>query len=242
MKNTRNFPGKSFFESSHALPLKDTQESYKVDGYAGLVFWDLDLHRSQASERISHFSSELIVPPEPILQDPQKVIFLFNGLQTSLKNKTEKAILQPVLTWKKGSWTVSSWYVNGVRDKPKEVKVICNTKPISVASGDKLVGVMTSEIDTYGFYYSCEFEGLPGSGLELVSPFDLTLSLLALEAYGVTSCESIPPKNLRFSNVQLTTTSSLKPSWEEKKFESGCRISTHISDSPSNTEIIFSNK
>ncbi|WEK29604.1 MAG: hypothetical protein P0Y58_22330 [Candidatus Pseudomonas phytovorans] len=242
MKNITEFPGKSSFDNPKQLLSKNSQESYKLDGYAGLVIWDLDLHRAQASERISSFSSELIVPEAPTLQDAQKVIFLFNGLQTSLKNTTDKAILQPVLAWNKGGWTVSSWYVNGARDKPKEVKVICNTKPIPVTSGDKLVSVMTSEIDTYGFYYSCEFENLPGSGLELVSPFDLTLSLLALEAYGVTSCESIPPKGLRFSNVSLTTTSSRKPSWEEKTPPSGCKVFAHISTDTDtdNTEVTFS--
>ncbi|WDR37905.1 hypothetical protein NN484_09250 [Pseudomonas serboccidentalis] len=240
MKDVKEFPGQSLFEFSQQLLLAGTQEAYKLDGYGGSVIWDLDSYRTEAGERIKHFSSEIVVPPAPTQQGAQKAIFLFNGLQTSLKKTTDKAILQPVLAWRNGGWSVSSWYVNGVRDKPREVRVICNTKPIPVKSGDRLAGVMTSEVDTYGFYYSCEFENLPGSGLEVVSPFDLTLSLLALEAYGVTSCESLPSKDLRFSNIKLTTTSSLKPSWEAKNHESECKISAKISVENDGADVTFS--
>jgi hypothetical protein len=228
MSRVETFPGKFLLDIEDSPFGLAALSSHKINGYAGGAYFDLAETRTSDEERVVLFRTELVVPPEPKVRDSQ-VNFIFNGLQTRHEEEEDKAILQPVLTWRTGGWFVSSYYVNGMPDKPKEIRVIANTRPVQVQSGDKLVGLMTSSTSKWGYYYSCEFDGIGGTGLEIVSRLDLCKAIVALESYAVNACEELPGSKIQFINLELESPQGrIKPAWNKVISTKECNIDVNI--------------
>lgn len=74
------------------------------------------------------------VPPQPSANDGQ-VLFFFPGFEDI--NDPQTSILQPVLQWNQGQWSIASWNccINGV---------VTNSPSVNVAPGDEIYGSITS--------------------------------------------------------------------------------------------------
>jgi hypothetical protein len=75
-----------------------------------------------------------IVPPHPAANDGQ-VLYFFPGFEDI--NDPQTSILQPVLGWYQGQWTIASWNccINGVTS---------NSPAVPVSPGDLIYGSITS--------------------------------------------------------------------------------------------------
>jgi hypothetical protein len=155
------------------------------------------------------------VPSQPASNDGQ-LLYFFPGFEDIGK---AQSILQPVMAWYQGQWTIASWNccLNGV---------IEHSPPVNVAPGDKLYGSITS---------TCAAGSLSCSTWNVLS-IDLTTgdsTLLAdapsegqlfnwafggvLEPYYVVSCNDYPPeKQLMFSEITVfdeNRQAIAKPKW-----------------------------
>jgi len=74
-----------------------------------------------------------VVPSQPTANDGQ-VLYLFPGFEDINSTQT---ILQPVLGWYQGQWTIASWNccLNGVTS---------NSPPVNVSPGDQIYGSVTT--------------------------------------------------------------------------------------------------
>jgi hypothetical protein len=74
------------------------------------------------------------VPPQPSANNGQ-VLFLFPGFEDI--NDPQTSILQPVLQWNQGQWSIASWNccISGV---------VSNSPGVNVAPGDEIYGSITN--------------------------------------------------------------------------------------------------
>jgi hypothetical protein len=143
------------------------------------------------------------VPPDPSEQDGQ-VLFFFPGLEDADDYQT--SILQPVLEWASGQWSIASWNccLSGI--------TVAST-PVTVHSGDMIYGSITStcppgtlSCPTWNVLSLDLFTGesttlwdTPSDGQVFNWAFGGVL-----EAYYVASCADFPPEHrLVFNHVTL---------------------------------------
>jgi hypothetical protein len=87
-----------------------------------------------ANESYGAIFATWIVPARPLADDGQ-VLYYFPGFEDI--NSPQPSILQPVLGWYQGQWTIASWNccLNGI---------VTNSPAVNVASGDLIYGSITS--------------------------------------------------------------------------------------------------
>jgi len=141
------------------------------------------------------------VPSQPYRDDGQ-VLYLFPGFEDI--NGTQ-SILQPVLGWYQGRWTIASWNccLNGI---------VTNSPTVGVSTGDKIYGSITNscppgtracaawsvlsvDLSTGG---STTLGGTPSNGQVFNWAFGGVL-----EAYYVNSCDDYPSSDRQLTFEQV---------------------------------------
>jgi hypothetical protein len=87
-----------------------------------------------ASKSYGALLARWTVPPQPYADDGQ-VLYFFPGLEDI--NDPQTSILQPVLGWYQGQWSIASWNccLNGI---------VTSSPGVSVKAGDRIYGSVTS--------------------------------------------------------------------------------------------------
>jgi hypothetical protein len=154
------------------------------------------------------------VPPRPRGDDGQ-VLFFFPGLEDI--NNTQ-SILQPVLQWNSGQWTLASWNccLSGIA---------VNSPGINVSPGDRIYGSITNACGTGTLSCSTwnvlSLDMTTGESTELAdTPSDGQVFNWAfggvLEPYYVISCDDFPPdREMSFDDVTVFN-ESLRPVHDAK--------------------------
>lgn len=145
--------------------------------------------------------STFTVPPVPLIDD-QQTIFLFPGFETTTDLQS---ILQPVLGYNNGQWTIASWNccLSGTADE---------SSPVNVAAGDTIVGTtqmtcsagttscgawdITTEDQTTN--KSTELPNTPNDGQTFNWAFGGVL-----EVYNLSQCLDYPPNASLTMNSQI---------------------------------------
>lgn len=152
-------------------------------GWITYAYWN-----NGTGHSISTFKTTWQVPEEPELRNDQ-TIFLFNGIQNYGINF---GILQPVLQWGPSAagggqyWSVASWYVTSGG-------LAFHTQPVRVNAGDTLAGTirLTGQSGNL-FNYSCQFEGINNTLLDVHNIAELLWCNEALEAYSIDNFAEYP--------------------------------------------------
>ena len=162
----------------------DPGPSFPGDG-GGWVTWAT--WTNTTGQAISRFATTWTVPPAPTTQSGQ-LIYLFNALEDQAGDN----ILQPVLQWGLSGagggnfWGVANWYVDSNNH------AFC-TDVVPVNVGDKVTGVVAASIQANAsFNYTSEFQGVPGTKLNVDGLSELVLAEETLEAYTLTQCSDYP--------------------------------------------------
>jgi hypothetical protein len=172
-------------------------------GWMAYAYWV-----NNTGNPITSFSTTWIVPPAPTTSSGQ-TIYLFNGIDPS---DPSTGILQPVLQWGPSPdgggpyWSVASWYVEGAPSN----HAFYSSPLVRVNPGDTLVGLMTLTAQSGGlFSYQSEFQGIPGTTLQMQNIQELVWCNQTLEAYRLTQCSDYPAgiTAMRAINIQTGATS-----------------------------------
>ncbi len=144
-----------------------------------------------------------LVPSSPRANDGQ-VLYFFPGLEDI--NDPNTSILQPVLEWVGGQWTITSWNccLSGI--------VVAST-PVNVSSGDLIYGSMTNTCGkgalTCATWNVLTLDVSTGQSTTLAdTPSDGQVFNWAfggvLEPYYVDNCDDYPPdKRIEFEGIAL---------------------------------------
>ena len=143
-------------------------------------------------------------------------------MEPSITSADSPSIVQPVLQWGHSEagggayWSVFSTYVKG---SPVDLQFVASTRPVQVKPGDIVTSAITllkvpEKDDLHVFTYSSEFENIDGTRLLLQFPSELVRIGLALEGYGLTSCDALPGKASFFGiHVEEDNGSVAVPQW-----------------------------
>ncbi|TDX01643.1 hypothetical protein [Dinghuibacter silviterrae] len=166
-------------------------------GWISYAYWN-----NGTGQPIALFKCNWQVPPEPESRNNQ-TIFLFNGIQNFGANY---GILQPVLQWGPSAagggntWSVASWYVTAGGNA-------FFTPLVPVNAGDVLTGVIRCTGQTGNLYnYTCGFEGINGTLLNVNGINELLWCAQTLEAYAVDNFADYPSVyDTRFRGINIVT-------------------------------------
>jgi hypothetical protein len=177
---------------------------------------------------VSRFATTWTVPPEPLTSNGQ-TIFLFSGIQNSTM------IYQPVLQWGPSAaggganWAVSSWYAASTGHS-------FYTTPVNVNVGDVLTGVMVMTGTSGAQHsYSCEFDGIANTTLNITNVEELTWCIETLEAYSITAATDYPNTfSTPMTGINLTTgTTHPAITWTATDVVTDCGQHTIVVDNSS---------
>lgn len=204
--------GNSFFDDRKILGVTPN----KIEGYIGLAVWD-----SGASDTPVFDSLKAIfkVPNEPTEVGDQTVYF-FPGVQQLLG---QPSILQPVLQWassapgEKKSWSIRSFFVRGTPQSGLDVGAYSHLKQVSTAT-ELAASVSLKDIRSISgrssFVYSCEFEDVPETYIEVELPKPFAQIGVGLEVYNAGSCRSLPNEELLKADIVISHEGqAVTPSW-----------------------------
>jgi hypothetical protein len=177
------------------------------EGLITYALWD------SGSTLITRFSTTWTVPQLPTTSSGQ-VIYLFNGLEYI--GCSSAAILQPVLQYAFAAgaggnyWSIRSWYVT------PSGPVMRSPSQIQVQPGQVLVGLITqtavrvkTAVSGPWYSYTCEFQGIPDTTLQVQNVQRLHLACETLEAYSMTRASDYPASpNTAFTDIDILTGSS----------------------------------
>ena len=101
----------------------------EIDGWVE----DANVTPTSATSAYGAILATWAVPPSPTSNDGQ-ILYFFPGLEDI---DSGASILQPVLGWYAGQWTIASWNccINGV---------VTNSTPVNVSPGDAIYGSVTN--------------------------------------------------------------------------------------------------
>ncbi|ESX80003.1 hypothetical protein [Mesorhizobium sp. LSHC414A00] len=162
-------------------------------------------------------------------------IFLFLGLQGAGSNGA--AILQPVLQW--GSsyaggglyWSLASYFVQG---SPGKLVIASNTDAVPIQPNTRITSKISlvkhaSDNGQELWTYRSEFVGFAGTKLTVQSPTELLAAGVALEAYGLAGCDSLPPGPICFEGVTLEIDGAPVTSQWLNRCAPSCGLATSVS-------------
>lgn len=166
------------------------------NGWVTYAYWD----NSNGPSIISAFSATWVVPPLPAT-DHGQTLYLFNCVEGPY-------ILQPVLRYYAGSWTVASWWgpgANGAYFKSSDV---------DVSVGQTLTGVIALTGDSNSVYnYTSSFQGLTGSSIGTTSSIPYVWAAVTLETYATDPYGSdYPVGTTTWTNINTQLLSGATPS------------------------------
>jgi hypothetical protein len=166
---------------------------------------------------LNWISANWTVPAAPQVPGAQ-TLYYFPGLEPLDASSNTAAIMQPVLEWNSGAWTIASWnccVTGSVFHGPTGV----------VHSGDTLYGYVqgnncnSSGVCSQWQVYTGDWTNGVSSSLNTTSYGNVMNWAFggALEAYGVDTCTEYPSTggSVTFSNIQVRATSYLEvyPAW-----------------------------
>ena len=175
-----------------------TEQSPEINGWVEAA----SVSTNSASIAYGAILAIWTVPPEPERNDGQ-VLFFFPGLEDI---DSGASILQPVLGWFYGQWTINSWNccLNGIAT---------NSGTVNVSPGDQIYGSVTSTCPagsvTCATWNVLSVDLNTGQSTTLANtPSDGQTFNWAfggvLEAYYIDRCADYPPnRSLRFDYVRL---------------------------------------
>lgn len=172
-------------------------------GWQGYTWWP---DRAQGAY-ITKMQAQWQVPPHPTNSSGQQIIFIFNGLESRSRRDRPGGILQPVLQWANGTWSVRSWYVQADFEPPDPLTLpdpntahdqswlasekYCYSKAVQgLRPGQTITGTIVGGPDAQGkFNYVCslDVDGNPqrDTVLQLNDIRELVLPVCAVESYRV---------------------------------------------------------
>jgi hypothetical protein len=166
-----------------------------------------------AGQSYSALYAETIVPPQPERNDGQ-ILFFFPGLEDI--NETE-SILQPVLTWAGGQWTISNWNccLSGIT---------VQSTPANVSPGDTIYSSITENcspgtiVCATWTMFSIDTRTLKNTLLENTPSEGQTFNWAfggVAEPYYVVNCQDYPRDGEEMNRVVVydETFESTSPNW-----------------------------
>ena len=178
-------------------PATSSGETF-ADGWVAQVSWC-----NTGKSPISSFTTTWTVPPIPKTYHGQTIIF-FNGLMP----RRENTVLQPCLQYgpsKEGGssfWGLVSCYVTNHQNYYSEPFI--QTFPGTVVTGR--ITLNHGQVGSK-FHYSCSFDGLPDTTLNIRSSEQFVWAVEALESFSIRAITDYPPVPTVYSNINLQTTS-----------------------------------
>lgn len=165
---------------------------------------------------LNWISANWTVPPSPT-SDVGQTLYYFPGLQPLEQLGPEYTIMQPVLAYRFGTWTIESWNccTNGN----------ANVGPAGIVQpGDTIYGYVQGDgCDSRGvcsqwFIYTGDWSNGAQSYLRTSAYGNVMGWAFAgvLEVYGVSACDQYPPSgSITFTNIQTRSTGyqQVYPSW-----------------------------
>ena len=176
----------------------EAKTSPEISGYVESA----NLYSGSATKSYGALIATWTVPPKPSTNDGQ-VLFFFTGFEYY---NDVQSILQPVLQWYQGQWTLASWNccLNGI---------VTNSPYVNVTSDDQIYGSITSSCPA-GTLSCATWNVLT---LDLSTGQSTTLSDTpsagqifnwafgaVLEADNITTCDEYPSdRRVKFENIRL---------------------------------------
>jgi hypothetical protein len=170
---------------------------------------------------IDSFKTTWVVPPAPATSSGQ-TIYLFNGIVNP------GYILQPVLGWINGQWSLTSWYADGATG------LAFYTSSVQVTPGETLYGVITRTVlppEMGKWEYICQFQGKPQTTLHVRNIDELTDFYETLEVYDVTKCSDYPATDVTaFKEISINDHNGASPtvSWAPEDYVDDCGQYTKV--------------
>ncbi len=167
---------------ANLLPLNHEVINPHWVAYAG---WN-----NTSGEPVLLYRAQITVPEEPTEKNRQ-LIFIFTGLQSSA------IILQPVLQWGISGmgggrfWSIASCCAAGQSDPVKRSRAATKVNPGAVVTA-VIVG---RSLGGGKFGYSCFFDGVDNSRVDIGPVAELKYGCVTLESYNISSRNSYPTKS-----------------------------------------------
>jgi len=192
------------------------------------------------------FIGTFSIPNKPA-QEPG-ILYIFTGLQNinwipEPNNPPPSQpfdIIQPVLEYTEGSWTVASWYVTLGQG-------VVESTILPVLAGQSIYGNMT-QLTSDGTWY------IGSTIVETTKTTEITLkkhilinqpwAYTALEVYGVNNCKQYPTNSINFTAMAITDNNNrpLTPQWVAHVGQEPACKEQAVINSPSSVTILFGNE
>jgi len=191
----------------------DAQDKREVDGWVAAT--------GSNAPNFTYSYVAYTVPPSPTLSEGQ-ILYFFNAFE----NAAGTQILQPVVAFEGGAWSIASWYGNGPD--------YFNTDLVPIIPGDFIEGVISYEPASGVWAILGSVNGVLTTAIypEAPSQVDVVMTSFAvtLEVYGVTACEAYPPSNyIGYENIVLKDSGVVieNPIWGPVIFTESCDANTN---------------
>jgi len=200
----------------------------------------------QYPKGMNTFLGTFSIPNKPA-QEPD-ILYIFTGLQninwipepSNPPPSQPFDIIQPVLEYTEGSWSVASWYVT------LEQGVVEST-PMPVSPGQSIFGNMTKLSSDGTWYIGSTIAGTTKTTQVTIKKHILISqpwAYTALEVYGVSSCKQYPTNSINFTAMAITdnTNKPLSPQWVAHVGQEPACKEQAVINSPSSVTILFGNE
>jgi hypothetical protein len=207
-------------------------ELQTVDG------WVAELY-NLTSGPATFLQTQWTVPPAPLNQGSQ-IVYFFPGLQPTTANPS--FILQPVLGWAAGKWTIASWSYGAGN--------AFHSDPIDVNPGETILGtVQGGQCNEFGVCSNWNvITNRQNNGVTVLTTSTRAGQVLdmifpaVLEAYNINTCSQYPPSNkIDFTNITVEGRSGqeVHPGWIPEFHDVQPRCSTGINTSSTKVGITW---
>jgi len=170
------------------------------------------------------FSGNNNVPADPVSGDGQ-ILYYFIGLENN--NDGPVNILQPVLGWMGGEWTLASWACC-----PSNISTTSRTIS-GLRAGDVIEGNI-ERTDASTWRVDSTVNGQTTTLTPRVGSYNYVWADVTLEIYTINTCNQYSTGTVHFTDMELTGSSgeSVMPSWTQPA-GTECRGTVDILDSKS---------
>jgi hypothetical protein len=187
-----------------------TKVGSALDGWLDYASW-----YPPATEEVSKFTANYLVPPSPTTNSNQ-VLFYFIGTQ-NFQSTVGVTILQPVLTWGNGlsGWSYASWNCCPAGQQQE------STPFQGFGPGDTLQGVIQAVGTNWEVISSWNGKSTQLTVADASRDFDWVA--VTLETYSVTSCGEFPNGPMVVSDMVVTLVSGVvTPVWGKNTGATEC--------------------
>jgi len=200
----------------------------------------------QYPKGMNTFLGTFTIPNKPA-QEPG-ILYIFTGLQNinwipepNTPPPTQPFdIIQPVLEYTAGSWTVASWYVTLQQGYTEST-------PIPVVPGQSIFGNMT-KLTSDGTWYIGSTVSQTTKTTQVTIKKHILISqpwaYTALEVYSVSNCKQYPTNSINFTAMAITDNNNkpLTPQWAAHIGQEPACKEQAVINSPASVTILFGNE